>query len=77
MKSRLRKIADEGGGNAAGGDYPAGILLNGPMELVDNKDEINQITYGPSITKEWLFEKPLDYAEWNLRSSNKKKRLKK
>lgn len=78
-KSRLKKLAfeDGGGGNAPGGDSPVPILLNGPMERVDNKDEINQITYGPSISRVWEFEKPLDNAEWNLRSSNKKARLKK
>lgn len=70
-KSRLRKIADEGGGNPAGGDFPMPIILKNPMEIVDNKDEIIQMTFGPSISREWLFEKPIDYAEWNLRSSNK------
>lgn len=76
-KTRLKKLSFEGGGgNPAGGSFPMPILLNGPMERVDNKDEINQITYGPSISREWQFDKLIDNnAEWSLRSS-KRKRLK-
>lgn len=77
-KSRLRKIADDGGGgNAAGGTFPMPIIMNSPEEIVDNKDEINKITYGPSISREWSFEQPLDYPEWSLRSSNRLKNKKK
>lgn len=74
-KSRLKKVSFDSG-NPAGGDSPMGILMNSPMEKVDNKDEITDITYGPSISREWLFEKPIDNPEWSLRSSNKKSRLK-
>ena len=70
--SRLKKVANEGG-NPAGGDFPMPILLKNPMEEVDFKDEIRDITFGPSISREWLFEKPLDYPEWSLRSSSKLK----
>lgn len=77
-KSRLKKISYEGGGNPAGGSSPMPILMNGPMEKVDNKDEINDITYGPSISREWLFNKPQDNdAEWSLLVSNKKSKLRK
>lgn len=63
-KSRLRKIADQSG------DLPIGLIMNSPEEKVDNKDELTDITYGPSISREWEFEKPMDNMEWRLQSNN-------
>lgn len=68
-KSRLRKIAEDTGvGNGA--SLPTPIFLNNPLDIVDHKNEITDITYGPSISREWTFEQPLDNPEWRLRSSN-------
>lgn len=53
-------------------DYGMHILFNGIEEQVDHKDEILDITYGPSYNIEWKFDKPLDNPEWMLRSSFKK-----
>jgi hypothetical protein len=75
-KTRLKKIADESGGMGTG--YSAvPVLFGNPEEIVDNKDEITKKTYGPSISQQWLFEQPIDYAEHQLMSSNKRSRLKK
>jgi hypothetical protein len=63
-KSRLRKIAEQSG------DLPIGLIMNSPEEKVDNKDELTDITYGPSISREWEFEKLRDNNEWNLLSNN-------
>lgn len=66
-KSRLKKVA-EGEMGFSGGAVP--ILVGNPMELVDNKDEITNTTYGPSISREWEFAKPRDNMEWHLQSNN-------
>lgn len=65
-KSRLKKLAYDGGYGFSGGVAP--ILVGNPMELIQNKDKITDKTYGPNISKEWLFEKPIDNMEWNLQS---------
>lgn len=75
VKTRLKKLADEGGMGTGYSAVP--ILFGNPEEIVDNKDELTNKTYGPSISKEWLFEQPTDYAEWQLRSSNKIKNIEK
>lgn len=66
-KSRLRKVA-EGEIGFSGGAVP--ILVGNPMELVDNKDELSDKTYGPSISREWEFEQSRDNMEWYLQSNN-------
>lgn len=50
-------------------DTPVQLIFNSPEEKVDPKDEITHTTYGPSLSKEWLFEKPIDNPEWSLRNS--------
>lgn len=64
MKRLIRKSEEVYG--------PSLIYFYNAEEKVDNKDEITKTTYGPSISREWLFEKPIDYPEWTLRSSEKK-----
>ncbi|MNW05440.1 hypothetical protein D3C71_2016860 [compost metagenome] len=64
--SRLRKKADDGAG------FPWMITYS-PEEKVDNKDEITDTTYAPSISKEWEFEKPRDNSEWHVQSNMGKK----
>lgn len=67
--SRLRKVVADGYGYGfSAGEVP--ILVGNPMELVDNKDELADRTYGPSISREWEFEKPRDNMEWHLQSNN-------
>lgn len=73
-KSRLKKIADEGGWGAGYSAVP--VFFGNPEEKVDNKDNVTQHQYAPSISKEWMFDKPIDYAEWQLTSSKKISRLK-
>jgi hypothetical protein len=79
MKSRLKKIADgfESGGVGGAGDFGSAmpIFMNNPEELINNKDEIRDVTFGPSISREWKFEEPTDYAEWQLQTSSYSKRL--
>lgn len=53
-------------------DYGMTIVFNGIMDKIDNKDEITDITYGPSNSGQWLFDKPIDNPEWALRSSKLK-----
>lgn len=61
--SRLRKIAE---GEPS---IPMGILIRDIDKKIVDKDKIEDIQYGPSISREWLFEAPIDNPEWSLRSS--------
>lgn len=63
IKSRLRKIAE--------GDpsVPMGLIFKDIDKKIVDKDKIEDITYGPSISREWEFEKPLDNMEWRLKQS--------
>jgi hypothetical protein len=63
-KSRLRKKANQTG------DLPIGLIMYSPEEKVDYKDGLSGITYGPSISREWEFEKPKDNMEWYLQSND-------
>lgn len=62
--SRLKKVAED----FSGGAVP--LLVGNPLELVDNKDELTDKTYGPAISREWEFEKSRDNMEWYLQSNN-------
>ncbi|MNJ90032.1 hypothetical protein D3C87_76230 [compost metagenome] len=73
IKSRLKRLAEEGG-MGAGSAVP--IFFGNPEEIVDNNDEINKKQYAPSIVQPWTFEQPMDYAENQLIVSKKISRLK-
>jgi hypothetical protein len=66
--SRLRRVAE---GEPS---VPMGLLIKDIEKKIVDKDKIEDITYGPSISREWEFEKPLDNMEWRLQQSffNKK-----
>ncbi|MNW23119.1 hypothetical protein D3C71_2250330 [compost metagenome] len=49
------------------------MITYSPEEKVDNKDEITNTTYAPSVSREWEFEKPRDNNEWNFQSNMGKK----
>lgn len=52
---------------------PNGILFKDLDKKIVNKDKIEDITYGPSISREWTFEQPIDNPEWSLQTSFTKK----
>lgn len=64
MKSRLRKnvMAET---DPAG--IPLGIVFPDFQDKIVDKDKITDITYGPSISREWLSDNPIDNPEWALR----------
>lgn len=47
---------------------PVPILVKDIQDKIEN-DEINDITYGPNISREYLFEKDLDNAGWALQQT--------
>lgn len=61
-QSRLRK-------NVEGYSYPAGILFRDFDKKIVDKDKIEDITYGPSISREFDFMEPKDNSEWSMRSN--------
>ena len=69
MKSRLRKniIADE-----APSATPFGIVFPDFQDKIVDKDKVKDITYGPSISREWLSDEPIDNPEWALRQETGK-----
>ena len=70
MKSRLKKnIISEYDSSGV----PLGIVFPNFQDKIIDKDKITDITYGPSISREWLFEKPIDNPEWALKQNIGKK----
>lgn len=70
MESRLRKKIESNFGDAA---IPQGLLFRDfDMKIVD-KDKITDKRYGPSISREWKFQEPIDNPEWALQTSFTKK----
>ena len=49
--------------------FPYGIVFRDIDTKIVNKDDINNITYGPSYNSEWLFDKPLDNPERYLQQN--------
>lgn len=67
MKSRLRKnTASEV--TPENSVVPYGLIFKDIDQKIVDKDKITDITYGPSISREWLFEQPIDNPEWALQS---------
>lgn len=75
-RSRLRRILADGYGYGIGADFGVGavpVFFGNPEEKVDDRDEINRITYGPgpsiSGAPSWEFEHDLNLPEWHLRNT--------
>ena len=58
---RLRKLAED---NSV--DINT-INFEDDWKWIEN-DNITNVQYGPTLNKEWQFERPLDYPEWTLQS---------
>lgn len=70
-KSRLRKKLSSHFPNETDRIFyraPGFLFKNIDQKIVD-KDEIIDVTYGPSISREWLFDKPIDNPEWSLQNN--------
>lgn len=72
MISRLRRN-HEAAGYMDPGSYGLSILVPDIDKKINPKDKIDDISYGPNISREWDFEKPVDNPEWGLQSSFTKK----
>lgn len=46
---------------------PYGIIFRGAEEKVENKNDVTKNTFGPSISREFTFEKDIDNPEWALK----------
>lgn len=58
---RLRKLAED---NSV--DINT-IYFEDDWKWIEN-DNVTNVQYGPTLNKEWQFERPLDYPEWTLQS---------
>ncbi len=72
MFSRLRRN-HTAAGYADPGSYSVNILIPDYDKKIVDKDKMDGITYGPNISREWDFEKPIDNQEWALKSDFTKK----
>jgi len=72
MISRLRRN-HEAAGYTDPGSYSLNIIVKDIDKKINPKDKIEDITYGPNISREWEFEKPIDNPEWSLQSGFTKK----
>ena len=61
MIHRLKKLAEE---NSV--DINT-VYFEDDWKWIEN-DNITNVQYGPTLNKEWQFERPLDYPEWTLQS---------
>ncbi|MFW6015125.1 MAG: hypothetical protein ACOCRK_01655 [bacterium] len=68
-KSRLRKNITADGYESLTSTMPARILFPDFDKKIVPKDEIIDESYGPSISREFDFEKPIDNPEWSLQRS--------
>jgi hypothetical protein len=55
------------------GAYSLNILVKDLDKKINPNDKIDDITYGPNISREWDFERPVDNSEWSLQSGFTKK----
>lgn len=64
MKSRLRKniLAENDSASS-----PLGVVIPNYQDTLVDKNKITDKTYGPSISREWLSDEPIDNPEWALR----------
>lgn len=67
--SRLRKNIIADGYESLTSTMPARIIFRDMWKKIVPEDEIEDITYGPNISREFTFERPNDHAEWNLQTS--------
>lgn len=58
---RLRKLAED---NSV--DINT-IYFEDDWKWIEN-DNVTNVQYGPTLNKEWQFERHLDYPEWTLQS---------
>ena len=58
---RLRKLAED---NSV--DINT-IYFEDDWKWIEN-DNVTNVQYGPTLNKEWQFERPLDNPEWTLQS---------
>ena len=72
MFSRLRRN-NTAGGYSDPGAYSINILVPDIDKKINPKDIIDDITYGPNISREWDFEESVDNPEWALQSDFTKK----
>jgi len=54
---------------ADGYNTPMGILFRDYDKKIVPEDKIEDITYGPSMSREYKIEQPVDNPEWALKSS--------
>lgn len=66
-RSRLKKVNEilEKTADDDFSSYSVNILVPDIQDKIVDKDS-NGYTYGPGISREWLFEKDLDYPEWEM-----------
>lgn len=52
---------------------PMGLIFRDYDKKIVDKDKIEDVTYGPSTSREFTFEQPVDNPEWALQTSFTKK----
>ncbi len=67
-KTRLRKKITSSGYSSIPSNMPMRILVPDFDKKIVDKDEIEKITYGPNINREFEFERPIDNPEWSLQT---------
>lgn len=72
MTSRLKRNHIANGYSDPGG-YAVSIIIPDIDKKINQKDKINDISYGPNISREWEYDKPIDNPEWGLQTSFTKK----
>lgn len=72
MTSRLKRNHIANGYSDTSG-YAVNILIPDIDKKINPKDKVNDISYGPSISREWIYDQSIDNPEWGLQSSFTKK----